>query len=140
MRRQFFSILFICLLPLVVSASDDNILDIQADKIVVNRIENIVWFYGNVRLEFEEMFLKTETIKVELPGNDEKPSLNKIKSIYIPHRLKAVLANGAGVIIADSASYDAAKSLLIFTGNVSSEYMGRVTITDTLELVATPQF
>ena len=141
MRKLVILVLSCFLSTVSVATVQSNILDITSDNIVMDRVQDIVWFNNNVRLNFEEMTLQTAQLKAKMRNiSDSEKENMQIEYISIPGKLQAALSGGEGVIIADSAYYDAQRSVVIFKGNVRSEYQGRVVLTEILELFVTPSF
>lgn len=100
---------------------------IKSDSLVVDQKKNIATFKGLVTLFFNDLCLKTYEIRVLYKQVDNK---NTIEKIIIPNKLNAIRSIDDGIVIADSAEYNAHNNELILTGNVTIQHDGNILSTD----------
>lgn len=100
---------------------------IKSDSLVVDQKNNIATFKGLVTLFFNDLCLKTYEIRVFYKQVDNK---NTIEKIFIPKKLSAIRYIDDGIVIADSAEYNAHNNELILIGNVTIQHDGSILSTD----------
>ena len=112
--------------PLVTNVENEKLLNITADNLTINKLNNTNLFTGNVNLNYNTINIKTEQILIYYNLNDktEQNNLNKLKKIIIitPFVMtKKMIDNGREVIeeiSADYAEYIVIDKKLKFNNNV----------------------
>lgn len=112
-------------------------LNITADNLVIDNVNNTADFTGEVVLYFEDMTLKTSNVKLYYIKsiNNSLSLANNIKNIYkifIPHKLIATRKCDRGTIVANSAKYYFNDTRLLLQGEVFISKNNNMIKTDTL--------
>lgn len=111
--------------------NDDQIF-INSDNLTYDKNANYAFFEGHVVLWFNDMILKTTSIKIYYKQSGGK---NKIDRIVIPEKLSALKDKDSDVLIADKAVYSFNDSKLSLDGNVILQHAGNILKTDRLILI-----
>lgn len=105
---------------------------IDSDNLIYDKNANYAFFEGHVVLWFNDMILKTTSVKIYYKQSGGK---NKIDKIIIPEKLFALKNKDSDVLIADEAVYSFDDRKLTLNGKVVLQHAGNILRTDRLVLI-----
>ncbi len=111
----FLLLYFFSVVGITYANEAENFLDIKSDHLKLDKANNIVNFYGNVMVNFQEMELKTDSLQVTFRQINGK---NKIEKILIPTKLQVIKTNTQEIAVAGSGEFNADSKTLTLINNV----------------------